>query len=282
MRSASDTARLTTIMRAAHQVLDDDPKILVDPIAVGLVPGSSESEIVGRRDRHEQPRVRWTRSQIVLRNRYAEDQLREAAKDGVRQYLLLGAGYDTFAFRQPAWASQLAIIEVDHPNSQQMKLECLDRGGLLVPGNLSFCPVDFEQISLADGLASSQLDNQSGVFVSWLGVVGYLTRQAIEAVLRYVLLLPQSSRLVMTFMLPISSLTGLDREAIEGSAAIAADRGEPLISSFEPDELRSWLVDLGFSQVVHFTPEQAQARYFADRADGLAAPRGAQLMCAWV
>ena len=281
-RKASETARLTTLMRAAHQILDADPKILFDPVAVGLVPGSSEPEIREREEVFQQPRRRWTRSQIVLRSRFAEDQLCEAVQDGVRQYILLGAGFDTFAYRQPAWASELSIVEADHPASQESKQECLSKAGLRPPNNVSFCPIDFEHTSLAEGLVLSAFDPQAPAFVSWLGVTAYLTRFAIEKTLQFVLSLPSRSRLVFTFMLPISSLHGLDREAMELSTAIAAERGEPFISCFETDEMCEWLYGLSFSRVFHLSPEQAQERYFADRTDGLFAPSGAQIMCAHV
>src|SRR5262244_3851139 len=117
-RQASKTAIAPAVIRAAHQILDAHPKILDDPVAIGLVEGSSAAEIRAQAPDLQQPLKRLVRSSFVVRSRFAEDQLAEAVRAGVQQYVLLGAGLDTFAYRQPAWAQPLRIIEVDHPASQ--------------------------------------------------------------------------------------------------------------------------------------------------------------------
>jgi methyltransferase (TIGR00027 family) len=120
-RQASWTAIYTAIFRAAHQLLDATPKILDDPVAVGLVEGASEADIRAQAADFQQPLQRLARSLFVVRSRFAEDQLAEAVKAGVGQYVILGAGLDTFAYRQPAWALTLQVIEVDHPAFQTLK-----------------------------------------------------------------------------------------------------------------------------------------------------------------
>jgi len=280
---ASETAIRAAVVRATHQILDGNPKILSDPIAKGFVPGASEPEIREREEEYQQPQRQLTRSHVVLRSRFAEDQLCEATKDGIRQYLILGAGFDTFAYRQPAWASELSIIEVDHPATQAMKQDYLSKAGIAPANNVSFCPIDFEHTSLTAGIASSPFDPHVPTVVSWLGVTMYITRPAIEETFQFVLSLPSPSRIVFTFTLPPSAIDDSDvRERIESIMARTAELGEPIISLFEPSELQEWLLALGFSDVFHLSPEQAQERYFANRSDGLFVPSSSQIMCAYV
>jgi len=277
--NASETAVHTAVRRAAHQILDEDPKILDDPLAVGFVPGSSEEEI---RLREEEFKQAPGRSIFPLRSRFAEDQLAAAFRDGVRQYLILGAGFDTFAYRQPNWASKLNIIEVDHPASQQAKQDRLRQLSIAVPVNTSFCSVDFENTTLAAGLETSPFDPHLPVCISWLGVTQYLTRPAIEKTFEWVLSLPSLSRITFSFVLPPSSLEGSDQEKRIKIIQKYAKTDEPWHSLFDPDELLEWLVNLGFSHTNHLTPELAQERYFAGRKDSLRVPISEQIICAQV
>jgi methyltransferase (TIGR00027 family) len=276
-REASQTAIMTAIFRAAHHVLDGDPKILNDPISIGLVDGSSEGDIRSQAEKWQEPRRARARSRVVVRSRFAEDQLTAAFKDGIRQYIILGAGLDTFAYRQPDWASELLIIEVDQPASQQYKAECLKKRGLAIPENTLLCPIDFEHTTLAEGLRTTAYDFQAPTFFSWLGVTQYLTRPAIESVFQFVLSLPSSSRIVFTFRLPSS-----EQEDTLAEKDIPELRGEPRFSYFEPDEMLTWLYELGFSRVFHLSPEVCEQLYFADRTDGLPISHSIQSMCAYV
>ena len=277
--NASNTAVFTAVMRAAHQVLDGDPKILEDPIAVGLVPGYSGEEIRLREDVFKQNSLR---SIFPLRSRFTEDQLAVAYREGVRQYLILGSGFDTFAYRQPKWASELRTIEVDHPESQKAKQERLHQLGIIIPENVFFCSVDFEDTALAAGLAISPFAPHLPAHISWLGVSQYLTRPAIEKTFRWVLSLPDLSRIAFSFDLHPSCLEGSDREIIESLVSNFAKTDEPWHSLFDPDELREWLLQLGFSHIDHLTPVLAQERYFTGRKDNLCAPTIEQVMCAHV
>lgn len=280
---ASQTAALSALHRAVHQVLDNHPKILDDPLAVGFVPGAAEHEIMALQADFQEPIQRRTRSGLVLRSRFMEDQLRDAVEAGVQQYLLLGAGFDTFSCRQPSWASDLQIIEVDHPATQAEKLACLSSAGLKPPGNVSFHFIDFEEASLVDGLATSRFSAQQPTFVSWLGVTMYLTRPAIQETLRFVLSLPRPSRIVFSFYKPPSSIEDLEvREQTESIIRLAAEHGEPMVSLFEPQELKDWLHRLGFSKIRHFTADEAQDLYYRDRSDGLSPYTAGQNMCAEV
>src|SRR5262249_22024613 len=139
------------------------------------------------------------RSHVVLRSRVAEDRLADAVARGVRQYVVLGAGFDTFAYRQPDWASGLRIFEVDHPESQAAKFAALASAGVTVPRNVTFVPVDFERESLAHALSAARFDAARPAFVSWLGVMVYVDAAAAASVFRMVASLPASSEIVFTF-----------------------------------------------------------------------------------
>jgi methyltransferase (TIGR00027 family) len=281
-RQPGGTAILPAVLRAAHQLLDDHPKILDDPVAIGLVEGTSAAAIRTQEAELQHPLFRLVRAAFVLRSRFAEDQLASAVTAGVRQYVILGAGLDTFAYRQPAWARSLRIIEVDHPASQTLKREHLAHARISIPDNVAFCAIDFERTTLQEGLGGAAFDAQVPTFFSWLGVTQYLTSAAIAATLRWVLTLPAASGIAFTFVLPETVLAGEDLQASPVFAARAAARGGPWITRFEPEPLRQWLRVLGFTEVVHLTPAHAAERYFAGRTDGLRAPILEQLICATI
>ena len=280
-KQASWTAIYTAIFRAAHQLLDATPKILDDPVAVGLVEGASEADIRAQAADFQQPLQRLARSLFVVRSRFAEDQLAEAVKAGVGQYVILGAGLDTFAYRQPTWARTLRVIEVDHPASQTRKRHYLQQARVAIPANVTFCPIDFERTTLRQGLETVAFAPQVPACFSWLGVTQYLNPAAIAATLHGVLTLSTGSGIVF-FILPDASLAGEDLQAVTFYTALAASRGEPWLTRFEPTRLQQWLQELGFVKVMHLAPSQAEQRYFTGRPDGLRAPIFEQLMYAVV
>jgi methyltransferase (TIGR00027 family) len=280
MGQASQTAALTATLRAAHQLIDGEPKVLTDPLAIGLVDDARPERIEPRRAEFGAPTLRVLRSAVVLRSRFTEDQLGLAVERGNRQYVILGAGLDTFPYRQPPFARQLQIFEVDHPATQAWKRERLTAVGITVPANLHWAPIDFERATLAEGLLAAGLDRERPAFFSWLGVTQYLTLSAIDSTLRVVASLPAPTTIVLSFMLPDENLTGDDLEAARSVAETAAATGEPWRTRFRPQELCTRLAGLGFSSMFHLTPEEATARYFAGRQDGLRAPDAAQLVSA--
>jgi methyltransferase (TIGR00027 family) len=200
----------------------------------------------------------------------------------VRQYVLLGAGLDTFAYRQPAWASSLRIFEVDHPGSQLWKRERLGEAKVGVPANLTFVPVDFERASPRQGLSAAAFDFGAATFLSWLGVTQYLTLEAIEQTLGFVLSLPRGSEIAFEFIVPGDLLPADEAAVFEALAARAADIGEPWLTRFRPHELRTKLLAMGFCEVIHLSPQEANDRYFRGRRDGLAAWSAAQMIRAIV
>jgi methyltransferase (TIGR00027 family) len=270
----------TSILRAVHQVLDADPKILDDPLAVGLVEGSSREEILAASPDSWPPI--WFRSIFVLRSRYTEDSLEEAVANGIGRYVLLGAGMDTFAYRQPSWAARLRIFEIDHPESQKVKREHLLKRGIAIPANVEFCPIDFEHSSLAEGLATSSLDHRAPTFFSWLGVTRYLTKEAIDSTLRFILSMARGSEIAMEFILPPDSWTSEETGYLTRVLPTATAIGEPWLTYFTPEEMSEHLTRLGFSRASHLTPEDAVARYFVNRHDGLRPPHYVRLIRAAV
>lgn len=267
-RDASRTALGVAALRAAHQVLDQKPLILEDPVALRLLDPGALERLRGREAELQRPAARGLRSHVVLRSRYAEDQLAEAVAGGLRQFVVLGAGLDTFAYRQPGWAHGLKILEVDHPASQRAKRDRLVSAGVPLPPNLEFVPIDFEHESLEQGLARSGFDADQPSFFSWLGVTMYLTEDAVDAVFRFVGGLPAGSAMVFTFAQPGDP----SPESAPTLAEMAAAVGEPWLTRFTPEQLRPKLHDAGFGQISFLLPEAA-ASYFHGRPDGLPAPR---------
>ncbi len=276
----SATAQGAAIVRALHQALDDEPRILDDAIAVRLI--GQELERHKRMSRLFGPLGARLRANFAMRSRYAEDCLAESLGNGVGQYVLLGAGLDTFAYRQPAWARSLRIFEVDYPATQNWKRAKLAAAKISIPSNVALVPVDFERISLKEGLAVAELDLKIPTFSSSLGVTQYLTADGFDLALNFVLSLPPASEIVFSFVSAASTLSLVERIGAEAFAAIAAAQGEPWLSRFSPEQLTNKLTSMGFSKVIHFSTDEANARYFRGRRDGLKASKLEQMMRAIV
>lgn len=278
-RKPSSSAQGVAVSRALHRLLDDNPKILDDSIAARLLGAEF--------DRYK-PLLRFfpfsttIRASFVMRSRYAEDCLTDSIRDGVGQYVILGAGLDTFAYRQPAWASSLRIFEVDHPATQSWKRTRLAAANIPIPANVTLAPVDFERISLREGLIAAGLDSRAPAFFSALGLTQYLTEDAFDRTLKFVLSMPPRSEIVFSFVLAASALRVAARLGVAITATMSAARGEPWLTRFSPEQLRSKLKSMGFSEVSHFSTDAANSRYFQQRHDGLRASRIEQLMRAIV
>jgi methyltransferase (TIGR00027 family) len=277
----SQTSVNVALARALHQAVDDKPLILDDPIAPMIVDTRSEAyaRLFEARDQHYE---RQGRTIMVVRSRYAEDCLADAVVNGARQYLVLGAGMDTFAYRQPPWAGALRIFEVDHPSSQTFKRTRLDTVRIAPQPNLTFVPVDFETGSLDQALRQSGFDFATPTFCSWLGVTMYLTDEAINETLRTLRRLVRASQVVLPFNLPPEALRAPDAERVRGIMKGVAASGEPWISLYRPKAMIAKLLGLGFTQAIHFSPEAANARYCRGRRDGLQMPKHLHLMRAIV
>jgi methyltransferase (TIGR00027 family) len=273
----SATAQGAALVRALHQALDDEPKILDDPIAAPLVRQELEGHKLARR-----LIGRRIRAMFALRSRYAEDCLVESLSSGIGQYVLLGAGLDTFAYRQPDWARSLRIFEVDYPATQRWKRERLAAAEIHIPANVTFVPVDFERISPAEGLTGGGLDFRVPTFFSSLGVSQYLTEEAWDLSLNFVLSLPAASEIVFSFVSTAGTLSWQERALAAISAVSARAQGEPWLSRYSPQRLVNKLISMGFSKVLHFSSDEANARYFRERRDGLRASKLEEMMRAIV
>lgn len=280
-RLSSHTALTVALLRAAHQLLDGAPRILDDSVVLDLLPASEIERIRAQPEQFQAPAARGLRSHVLVRSRFAEDRLAEAARRGLRQAVVLGAGFDTFAFRQPDWARSLRIFEIDRPATQSFKRERLTAAGIAVPDNVRLVPIDLEVTPLADGLRAAGIALDEPVFFSWLGVTMYLSAAAVDVVLRTVAALPASSEIVFTFVQPLPSSAGDATDAaIQAMAHRAAAAGEPWITFFEPDELTAKLRDIGFAQVQLLGREETEVRYFRGRADGLPVPERVSIAAA--
>ena len=268
-RPASRTALSVAWVRAAHQVLDLPPRILDDPVVVRLLGPAAADGLRTAAELLAAPAPRRLRAHVLLRNRYAEDRLLAAVGRGIRSYLLLGAGLDTFAHRQPEWAAALRIVEVDHPASQADKRARLAAAGFAPPPNLVYAPIDFEVEALEAGLRRQGLWPSQPAFLSSLGVLPYLTPAAVEGVFRTVGSFPPSSEIAFTFASPQEPRRPGEPPSLADRAAAA---GEPWLSFFEPSQLEAMLRDLGFSLVHFLTPAESAATYFVGRKDALEPP----------
>jgi methyltransferase (TIGR00027 family) len=272
----SRTALRVAIRRAAHQLMEQ-PRVLDDPIALPLVAEGYTRDL----DRACHPVAQDFRCFRAARSRFTEDQLAHAVSLGVTQYVVLGAGLDTFAYRNPF--PTLHVFEVDFPATQEWKRLMLDQAEIPIPANLTFVPLDFEHKALTAGLLESGFDVILPAFFSWLGVAPYLTIEAFRATLAAVAQLPAGTGLCFDYAFRPDTLTGRRRVVFDLLSARVAAAGEPFRLFFRPDELESELLAAGFTRVEHCDTTRLNSLYFDGRADRLHLPDpglGA-LVCAW-
>jgi methyltransferase (TIGR00027 family) len=222
------------------------------------------------------------RSLFVLRSRFAEDRLAEAAARGVPQYVILGAGLDTFPWRQPDFARDMRIFAADHVATLAWTQVRFWERGLPKPANLTFVPVDLEERRLSERLDEFGFEQDAASFLTVLGVMQYLERDAVEALLGFASSLRAGSEIVFSFVPSDDAITRDEVDLTVGAAARSQAVGEPWKCRLRPRELVELLSRFGFSDVFHLTPELAQERYFAGRKDGLRATRWEQLIAAIV
>jgi methyltransferase (TIGR00027 family) len=262
---ASKTALRVAQRRAIHQLLDHPP-VLVDPIAVPLL--GSQLELDPEIEQH--PFSRSMRAFMAVRSRYAEDRLAESVSAGITQYVILGAGLDTFAYRNPF--PQLRVFEVDFPATQEWKRAMLAESRIPEPENLTFAPLDFEHKALAEGLADAGFDASRPAFFAWLGVVPYLTLGAFRSTLETIASLPPGTGLSFDYALSPENFAPKLRLAFEELAKRVARAGEPFQLFFAPDELSTELHRAGFARSEQLGPDEINNLYFAQRTDGLKLP----------
>jgi methyltransferase (TIGR00027 family) len=265
----SATAQRVAMRRAAHQLLDD-PKVFDDPVALRII--GKESALALQADPRQfeaTPLSPYLRAFMAARSRYAEEELALSVRRGVSQYVILGAGLDTFAYRNPYPEGLLHVFEVDHPATQTWKRARLKEIGITLPGDLTFAPVDFETQTLVEGLRGAGYDPGKCTFFSWLGVTEYLSTEAVIVTLRFIASAPVGSRVVFDYMISPSLLAPAQRSRFDALALRVASAEEPWQAFFDPGLLTRDLRAMGFRYVEDKGPEEINARYFKNRKDGL-------------
>lgn len=268
-----NTAVRTALWRALHVDVDSPPHVFEDKVGVKLVAPED-----GWRSRPDMsPFTRPFRASVVGRARFVEDLVVEQAARGVGQYVILGAGLDTFAQRHRELASRLLMFEIDRPGPQEWKRQRLDELGLGIPSYLRFVPIDFEAgDAWCERLVASGFDPRLPAVVSSTGVSMYLTRDAIAATLRQVAALAPGSALAMSFLLPIEMADPELRRGMERAVAGARANGTPFISFFTPSEILALAREAGFREIQHVSADALAQRYFAGRTDGLRPPSNSE------
>jgi methyltransferase (TIGR00027 family) len=268
----SRTAWAAARYRAAHQLLDEG-RIFTDPLAVRILGEDAESIV---REPEEQPSGPRMRLFIAVRTRFAEDALSAAIERGTRQLVILGAGLDTFAYRSPL-RDRIRIFEVDYAATQAWKRQLLQNAAIPIPDSLNYVPIDFEREALPDVLASAHFDPQEQTFFTWLGVVPYLTPEAMRKTLGFIASLPGGAHVVFDYSDPPDSLPADLRMDHERRAARVAELGEPFVNYLEAERLRAELMALGFTEIEDLGPAQIAARYFPNW-QGTAPARGGHVV----
>lgn len=266
--TSSNSARTAAAARAAHLIVDQPPAIFADTLAFGLL-GEEAEEFVGYHRLHGSHLVlAAARGQVVCRSRFAEDSLAAAVARGLRQYVILGAGLDSFAYRS-ALSPQVRVFEVDQRATSDWKRRRLAAAGIPEPANLVFVACDFEAGSLAGDLVRGGLDLAEPAFVSWLGVTMYLTEGAIGQTLADLSALGPGSEIVADYMLPRALRDDAGNTYVDLVAPNAAERGEPWLTFLSPEDMSKLLNASGFRPLRHVAQNDIGGPATWTRSDSL-------------
>ncbi len=272
-KNTSKTAVLVATIRAVHLRWHDPPHIFEDTFAMHMLTPFWHAVAKYRP-------LRWLVGDVilgvyrpvypavVLRSRYTEDQLVEAIESGTEQYVILGAGHDTFALRRKDLADKVRVFEVDHPATQEVKRQRILKANGSIPENLTFVPVDFEVDRLDEEMEKAGFNSQQPAFYSWLGVTYYLTPEAIRDTLdRVAQKSAPGSRIVFDFKIAKHMMTQEGRTLCEKMEGFVARRGEPMLTDFTPQSLSDMMARHGYTEVEMMPPEEQKRRYLGDRTD---------------
>ncbi|WP_018681350.1 class I SAM-dependent methyltransferase [Actinokineospora enzanensis] len=277
-RVPDNTAVRVALWRAMHVEVDAPPHVLVDEVGLRLVAPDD-----GWRERPDMDPVatRGFRAAMVSRARFVEDLVAEQVGHGVGQYVLLGAGLDTFVQRRPETAERLRVFEIDQPDTQAWKRARLLDLGLPVPDRLRWVPVDFESgQSWWDRLVAAGFDPARPAVVAATGVTMYLSKDTTAAALRRVAGFAPGSTLAMTFLLPDALVDAADRAGLQRAGQGARAAGTPFVSFYRPDEMLDLAREAGFAEVRHVPAATQADRYFSGRSDGLRPSSGEDFLLA--
>jgi methyltransferase (TIGR00027 family) len=264
MRGPSRTAMNTAIARAWRPDPAVPPDETADVMSILLAP----SDASGPSSRPKGFDALF-RPPVIARQRIAEEQVRLAVERGVDQYVILGAGLDAFAHRALPWAHELRVFEIDHPQTQEWKRARIAELGWPQPSRLHYVACDFEHDDLLDRLRRSPLDLQRPVVASWLGVVYYLTREAIAATLAVLATFVPGSEITISYRQPPRLQEPAFRRALAAVRRYVAAEGEPFRALLTHEEMDELLAEAGFGRVVHHEPAEVNPRLFDHRADGI-------------
>lgn len=271
----SRTALAAAVYRAAHQVRERGA-VFCDPLALRILGMDAETAV---REAGDEDARRKMRMFIAMRTRFAEDALAAAVGTGVTQVVVLGSGLDTFAYRSP-YGARVRVFEVDFPATQAWKRERLREAGIKVPEWLTFAPVDFEGKTLAEGLAAAGFDEGRQTFFTWLGVVPYLSEDAVWATLGFIAGVRGGAHVVFDYSDPPEVMSEEVRAFHDTRARRVADIGERWVSYFEAEPLRERMLEIGFLEVEDLRPGQMVERFFPGRGNQLPR-RGGHVLRGW-
>ncbi len=261
----------------------DNPKIFEDPIALSIIGSQGISDIRKKKRKFESRIQKYLRAIVIARSRFVEDELSAAINRNIRQYVILGAGLDTFAYRNPHSSIGLKIFEVDYPSTQEWKRRQLEAAKITVPDLLTFIPINFEHQPLEDRLREAGLRTDEPSFFSWLGVTMYLSREAMMKTMKSILSVSSpGTGIVFDYVVPPSSQTFLRRLVFRLLSNKVRSFGEPWQTFYDPNSLIKDLGTIGFKQAEDIGPEDVNARFFDGRADKLRVGKFGHLMKAQV
>jgi methyltransferase (TIGR00027 family) len=264
----SRTAMRVAMRRAAHQLFDN-PKVLDDPVALGIIGPNAAAKLEAGRGAERTSLAQGLRAFMAARSRFAEDALARSIQRGAVQYVILGAGLDTFAYRSPYSESALRVFEVDYPATQEWKRQRLREAGIAIPAPVTFAPVDFEHQTLPEGLRLAGFDSAKATFFSWLGVTMYLTEEAVMSTFAFIASTQAAGGVAFDYALPRASLNWYGRLALDAMMWRVARAGEPFVTFFDSAVLAERLRGMGFRAIEDLGGDELNARYFKDRADKL-------------
>jgi len=265
----SFTAMTAAAARAAHLIVDEHPFIFADTYAAAMLGERADELIAYHRQHATHPILAAARAQALCRSRYTEDRLAAAAASGVRQYVVLGAGLDTFGYRSPL-AQKVRVFEVDRPGTQAWKRRALGAARIALPPEVCFVPVDLAAAdSWSDGLRAAGFDFSQPAVISWLGVLMYLDREAIDRTLTVLADCAPGTELIADYMLPQELRDEAGDQYVDLVGPVAADRGEPWLSFFAPAEIGALLAQHRFGEVRLVAQRDAVPEDLWQRTDSL-------------
>jgi len=259
------TATLAAVGRAIHA--EGERPLVADHLALGLAGKPGARLMAELTSQLPEASRRSFGLAFAIRTRFVEDAVEAAIQDGIRQYAVLGAGLDSFAYRRPRLGEGFRIFEVDRAASQAWKRDRLEEMGIAIPPSVAFVPLDAETDDLRAGLIKAGFDSSAPVVVSAIALTQYLGRPAIERILEQVASFAPGSRLVVTYVVPAAELSEMAAAGLAWTMSQAEERGEPFVSLFRPVEFDDLLIKKGFSRVEEAGPAELRKMYLADRPD---------------